>query len=70
MNSNFRSKISGRGIDWGNAELRIVPSSIFQIIDEDEEKRVGVLERLWQVMGPTVIGRGCSELFAPREFLG
>jgi hypothetical protein len=63
-------KIAIREIDWGNAELPIVPHYIFQMIEEDEENRVGVVKRLRQVMEPTVIVKGCSELFALREFLG
>jgi hypothetical protein len=63
-------KRAGREIDWGNAELPIVPHYIFQVMEEDEEKRVGVVERLRQAMEPTVIGEGCRELFALREFLG
>jgi hypothetical protein len=63
-------KRAGRGIDWGNAELPIVPHYVFQLMEEDEEKRVGVVERLRQVMEPTVIGEGCRELFALRGFLG
>ena len=37
---------------------------------EEDEKKVGVVERLRQVMERTVIGERCRELFALREFLG
>jgi hypothetical protein len=58
MNSNLRSD---REIDWGNTELPIVPHSIFQVMEEGEKKRVGVVERLWQVMKPIVIGDWCRD---------
>jgi hypothetical protein len=64
----YEIKRVGREIDWGSAELPIVPCEFFLMM-EDEGKRCGVVERLRRVMEPTFIGEGSRELFELKKFL-
>jgi hypothetical protein len=55
-------------LDWGCAELPVVPHWLFKWM-EDEVKRLGVVERLSKVMKGVVEKEGMREITALRSFL-
>ena len=67
----FKKEIIERDdeLDWGRAELPILPHWLFEMLQDDKMKG-DVLLRLEKTMEPIVKEQGSHEVLRVREFLG
>ncbi|RDL42300.1 uncharacterized protein BP5553_02279 [Venustampulla echinocandica] len=68
----FESEIVAAGgeLDWGRAELPVVPHWIFIWMEGDDEKKALVLERLRSAMEPIVSSEGANQVKYLRDLFG
>lgn len=57
-------------LDWGKGELPVVPYWLFRWMEEDEEKKEDIAERMEKAMEPIIKKEGTAELRALQKFLG